>query len=152
MKAEGGQPLTQESAPRWLFDWLRSTGYGREIVAAGHRVVHGGERFVEPVRIDDTVLDALERLDPMAPLHQPHNLAAVRALRALRPELPQVACFDTAFHRTQAKVAQHFALPRELTVLKAAWSWRTSATARACARCAGGAVLRRPWASPRSKA
>jgi acetate kinase len=115
MKAEGDQPFTQESAPRWLFDWLRSTGYGREIVAAGHRVVHGGERFVEPVQIDDTVLDALERLDPMAPLHQPHNLAAVRALRTLQPKLPQVACFDTAFHRTQAKVAQHFALPRELT-------------------------------------
>jgi acetate kinase len=115
MKSAGDQPLTQQTAPRWLFDWLRSTGYGREIVGAGHRVVHGGERFLEPVLIDDAVLDALERLDPMAPLHQPHNLAAVRALKTLRPELPQVACFDTAFHRTQAPVAQHFALPRELT-------------------------------------
>src|SRR5688572_6998785 len=107
--------LTQESAPHWLFDWLEASGYGRDIVAAGHRVVHGGERFLAPVRIDDGVLDALEHLDPMAPLHQPHNLAAVRALKSLRPELPQVACFDTAFHGTQPAVAQRYALPRELT-------------------------------------
>jgi acetate kinase len=115
MKTEGDQSLTQETGPRWLFDWLRSTGYGREVVGAGHRVVHGGKRFLEPVRIDDAVLDALERLDPMAPLHQPHNLAAIRVLKTLRPELPQVACFDTAFHRTQTTAAQHFALPRDLT-------------------------------------
>ena len=107
--------LTQESAPHWLFDWLEASGYGRDIVAAGHRVVHGGERFLAPARIDDGVLDALEHLDPMAPLHQPHNLAAVRALKSLRPELPQVACFDTAFHGTQPAVAQRYALPRELT-------------------------------------
>jgi acetate kinase len=103
--------LKQESAPHWLFDWLEASGYGRDIVAAGHRVVHGGERFLAPVRIDDGVLDALEHLDPMAPLHQPHNLAAVRALKSLR----QVACFDTAFHGTQPAVAQRYALPRELT-------------------------------------
>ncbi|HJQ63667.1 MAG TPA: acetate/propionate family kinase [Burkholderiales bacterium] len=107
--------LTQESAPHWLFDWLEASGYGRDIVAAGHRVVHGGERFLAPARIDDGVLDALEHLDPMAPLHQPHNLAAVRTLKSLRPELPQVACFDTAFHGTQPAVAQRYALPRELT-------------------------------------
>lgn len=115
MKVAGDRPLTQETAPRWLFEWLDALGYGRDIAGAGHRVVHGGERFLEPVRIDDEVLDALERLDPMAPLHQPHNLATVRVLKALRPELPQVACFDTAFHRTQPAVAQRFALPRELT-------------------------------------
>ena len=112
---EGDQAITLETAPRWLFDWLDSAGYDREIAGAGHRVVHGGERFLEPVQIDDEVLDALEQLDPMAPLHQPHNLAAVRILKALRPELPQIACFDTAFHRTQPALAQHFALPRELT-------------------------------------
>ncbi len=110
-----GRPLTLETAPRWLFDWLEASGHGGDVAAAGHRVVHGGERFVEPVRIDDAVLDALEQLDAMAPLHQPHNLAAVRALRALRPALPQIACFDTAFHRTQPAVAQRWALPRELT-------------------------------------
>ncbi len=107
--------LTRQGAPRWLLDWLDSSGYGPEIVGAGHRVVHGGERFLEPVRIDDEALDALEQLDPMAPLHQPHNLAMVRMLKALRPELPQIACFDTAFHRTQPALAQQFALPRELT-------------------------------------
>lgn len=112
---ERDRPLTHETAPRWLFDWLAATGYGRQVRGAGHRVVHGGERFLEPVRIDKAVLAALERLDPMAPLHQPHNLAAIRVLMALRPELPQVACFDTAFHRSQPAVAQNFALPRELT-------------------------------------
>ena len=107
--------LTLDTAPDWLCNWLESGGYGPEIVAAGHRVVHGGERFHEPVRIDDEVLDALERLDPMAPLHQPHNLAAVRALKSGRPSLPQVACFDTAFHGTQTPVARDYALPREMT-------------------------------------
>jgi acetate kinase len=114
--AKNGAPtLTRQSAPRWLLDWLDSSGYGPEIVGAGHRVVHGGERFLEPVRIDDEALDALEQLDPMAPLHQPHNLAMVRMLKALRPALPQIACFDTAFHRTQPALAQQFALPRKLT-------------------------------------
>jgi acetate kinase len=111
----GARTLTRQSAPRWLLDWLDSSGYGPQIVGAGHRVVHGGERFLEPVRIDDEALDALEQLDPMAPLHQPHNLAMVRMLKTLRPGLPQIACFDTAFHRTQPALAQQFALPRELT-------------------------------------
>ena len=85
------------------------------LVAAGHRVVHGGVEFAAPVRIDDAVLAALERLVPLAPLHQPHNLAAVRAVTRRAPHLPQVACFDTAFHRTRPEVAQRFALPRRFT-------------------------------------
>ena len=112
---EAGRPLTLETAPRRLFDWLEARGYGGDIAAAGHRVVHGGERFLQPVRVDDAIIDALERLDPMAPLHQPHNIAAIRALKSLRPALPQVACFDTAFHGTQPPVARRYALPRELT-------------------------------------
>jgi acetate kinase len=84
---------------------------GRDLAAIGHRVVHGGTRFDAPVRIDDRILDALEALVPLAPLHQPHNLAPIRAWRAARPELPQVACFDTAFHRAQPTIAQSFALP-----------------------------------------
>lgn len=115
LKDESGAPLTLHTAPRWLFGWLEAGNHGHDIRGAGHRVVHGGERFLAPVRIDDEVLDALERLDPMAPLHQPHNLAAARELRALRPKLPQVACFDTEFHATQARVARNYALPRELT-------------------------------------
>src|SRR5581483_489307 len=85
---------------------------GHRIIAAGHRVVHGGLQFTRPVRIDAAVLAALESLVPLAPLHQPHNLAAIRAITGRAPGLPQVACFDTAFHRSQPAVAQAFALPR----------------------------------------
>jgi acetate kinase len=82
--------------------------------AAGHRVVHGGADFTAPVRVDAAVLAALDALVPLAPLHQPHNLAAIRAVSAAAPDLPQVACFDTAFHATIPAVAQAFALPRTL--------------------------------------
>ncbi len=81
----------------------------------GHRVVHGGSTYAEPVLIDDRVIGTLEVLVPLAPLHQPHHIAAIRAIRAILPALPQVACFDTAFHRSQLPMAQEFALPRELT-------------------------------------
>lgn len=81
----------------------------------GHRVVHGGSSYAEPVLIDEKVIATLEALVPLAPLHQPHHIAAIRAIRAIAPALPQVACFDTAFHRTQPPLAQEFALPRELT-------------------------------------
>jgi len=80
----------------------------------GHRVVHGGPEFARPVRIDREVLARLERFVPLAPLHQPHNLAPIRMLLARRPDLPQVACFDTAFHSTNPPVAQRFAIPTEL--------------------------------------
>ena len=86
---------------------------GREKIAAvGHRVVHGGMHFDAPVRVDDAVLAELDTLVPLAPLHQPHNLAPIRTIAAHAPHLPQVACFDTAFHRTQAHVVQAFGLPR----------------------------------------
>lgn len=85
-----------------------------ELRAAGHRVVHGGSGFTHPVRLDEQILKELERLIPLSPLHQPHNLAAIRALAELRPGMPQVACFDTAFHRTLPPHAQSFALPRDL--------------------------------------
>jgi acetate kinase len=81
----------------------------------GHRIVHGGVTYAEPVLIDARVLADLDALVPLAPLHQPHNLAAVRAVAAVAPNVPQVACFDTAFHRNQLAVAQQFALPRALT-------------------------------------
>lgn len=87
---------------------------GRPILAAGHRVVHGGLEFAEPVLVDDGVLARLEAFVPLAPLHQPHNLAAIRALARLRPDLPQVACFDTAFHVGQDRIARLFGLPRAL--------------------------------------
>jgi acetate kinase len=97
-----------------VLGWLAEHGGGWALRAAGHRVVHGGEAHAAPERITPALLEALTRLTPLAPLHQPHNLAAVRALSAQRPGLLQVACFDTAFHRTQPPLARAFALPRAL--------------------------------------
>jgi acetate kinase len=88
---------------------------GRPVIGIGHRVVHGGTRFDAPARIDAEVLKYLATLVPLAPLHQPHNLAPIEAIAEAAPQLPQVACFDTAFHRSQTALAEHFALPRELT-------------------------------------
>jgi len=88
-----------------------------KLVAAGHRVVHGGTEFAAPVVVDDAVLAKLDTLIPLSLLHQPHSLAGIRALEGLRPGLPQVACFDTAFHRTMPELAQRFALPSELSAL-----------------------------------
>ncbi len=88
---------------------------GRRTVGVGHRVVHGGLIFDGPVRIDAHALTELEKLSPLAPLHQPHNLGPIRTVAEFAPHLPQVACFDTAFHRSQSYVAQAFALPRTLT-------------------------------------
>ncbi len=82
--------------------------------AAAHRVVHGGDRFDGPVRIDDDTLAAIDALAPMAPLHQPQSLRLIRALRRVQPDLPQTASFDTAFHRTQSDLVRRFALPRAL--------------------------------------
>ena len=104
-----------QGAAGFLLDWLEQRLGGQRLVAAGHRVVHGGLEFSAPVRVSAAVLDALERLVPLAPLHQPHNLAAIRAVAARAPELAQVACFDTAFHTAQPPLAQAFALPRRLT-------------------------------------
>jgi acetate kinase len=88
---------------------------GRPVIGIGHRVVHGGTRFDAPARIDADVLKYLGTLVPLAPLHQPHNLAPIEAIAETAPQLPQVACFDTAFHRSQTALAEHFALPRDLT-------------------------------------
>ncbi len=85
---------------------------GLQFAAVAHRVVHGGTRFDQPVRIDAGVAAELERLVPLAPLHQPNALAGIRAVETKAPHLPQVACFDTAFHRAQPPVAQQIALPR----------------------------------------
>jgi acetate kinase len=84
-------------------------------VAIGHRVVHGGAEYTEPVRVDAEVLEHLRRLVPLAPLHQPHHIAVIETLLERAPGLPQVACFDTAFHATQPWVAQEFGLPHEIS-------------------------------------
>ena len=109
------EPLAHEQAIDFLLEWIEQRMDGKRLVAVGHRVVHGGTRYVAPVLVDAQVLAQLEALVPLAPLHQPHNLAAIRRLAALRPGLAQVACFDTAFHRGQAEVARAYALPPEIT-------------------------------------
>jgi acetate kinase len=98
-----------------VLDFVQREQGQRTLAAVGHRVVHGGEEFGAPVRIDAQVLARLERLVPLAPLHQPHNLAPMRVIAERAPTLPQVACFDTAFHRTQEPVARAFGLPPEIT-------------------------------------
>lgn len=111
----GGQTEQHRESLNHLLGWLSSHNPDLDIVAAGHRVVHGGERYSAPVRLDEAVLAELDRFVPLAPLHQPHNLRAVRAVASLMPDVPQVACFDTAFHRSQPPLAQAFALPRSLS-------------------------------------
>lgn len=96
-----------------LIGWAESLDGGTNVIAVGHRVVHGGTEFAAPVEVSADVLARLDRLTPLAPLHQLHNLAPIHALRKVRPNLPQVACFDTAFHRGRAPVTTRFALPRE---------------------------------------
>jgi acetate kinase len=110
-----GERLVHDDAIAFLFDWLRAHAGGATLRAVGHRVVHGGERYAEPVRVDPEVLAALDTLVPLAPLHQPHNLAAIRSIAARNPGVPQIACFDTAFHHTQPPLATRYALPPEIT-------------------------------------
>ncbi|MDX2170072.1 MAG: acetate/propionate family kinase [Deltaproteobacteria bacterium] len=110
-----GEAPGHDGALDYLFDWLPARAADLRVVAVGHRVVHGGGAFTAPVRVDAAVLDQLTALIPLAPLHQPHNLRPMRTLAARRPELPQVACFDTAFHAGAPALAQAFALPPALT-------------------------------------
>jgi acetate kinase len=96
-----------------LAGWLRSTYGGARVVGVGHRVVHGGVRQ-GPTLLTPGVVEDLRKLVPLAPLHQPHNLAAIEAVWTRLPEVPQVACFDTSFHRTQAPVSELLPLPAEI--------------------------------------
>jgi acetate kinase len=110
-----GAALEHTDAIAHIGAFLRGHGVGHRLVAVGHRVVHGGARFTQPVLVDAHVLTELERLEPLAPLHQPHNLKPMRIVAEHYPTLPQVACFDTAFHATQPDVARAFALPDSIT-------------------------------------
>jgi acetate kinase len=121
--AEGRKLITEpivgndhKSAIAAIHGWLAAhIGSEASLAGVGHRVVHGGLNYSAPVLIDETIVAALQALVPLAPLHQPHNIAAIRAVAAVAPDVPQVACFDTAFHRSELPLAQEFALPRELT-------------------------------------
>jgi acetate kinase len=90
---------------------LRQQYQGLKLLGVGHRVVHGGAHYAAPVRLTPGIINALDALTPLAPLHQPHNLAAIRAVASALPDLPQIACFDTAFHRSQNQINQLFGLP-----------------------------------------
>ena len=118
LKAEkswgAGTRLGHEGALDHLVAYLRGELAGSKLAGVGHRVVHGGMQYTQPVRVDRAVVDALEKYVPLAPLHQPHNLAPIRLLLERQPGLPQVACFDTSFHRTNPDLAQRFALPEKL--------------------------------------
>jgi acetate kinase len=113
---EPGTKLGHDGALTHIVEWLK-TNHGEEhrVAAVGHRVVHGGMDYSTPVKVEPALMRKLEKLVPLAPLHQPHNLTPIRLLFEKLPDLPQVACFDTAFHRTNPAVAQMFALPAKLT-------------------------------------
>ena len=96
-----------------LAAWLRSRYGGARVLGVGHRVVHGGAQYAGPTLVTPPVLEDLRELIPLAPLHQPHNLAAIEAVSDRLPGVPQVACFDTSFHRGQPAVAEVIPLPRE---------------------------------------
>jgi len=107
--------LGHDGALEYLVGFLRDRLAQHRLVGVGHRVVHGGREYMKPVRVDAGLVAALEKYVPLAPLHQPHNLAPIKALLARMPKLPQIACFDTSFHRAQPPVAQAFALPASIT-------------------------------------
>jgi len=107
----GGDALSHADALGILVDFLRGELHGARIVGVGHRVVHGGLEFMTPTRVSQETLLRLERYVRLAPLHQSHNLAAIRLMLQQLPDVPEIACFDTAFHRTIPEVAQLFALP-----------------------------------------
>src|SRR5216683_1894183 len=107
-------PATPSEVLPAVLPWARERLGARRLAALGHRVVHGGMHHSRPARVTPELLGELEALVPLAPLHEPHNLAPIRTALALDPELPQVACFDTAFHRTAPEVEQAFALPYAL--------------------------------------
>lgn len=124
-KDAGGARIAEDALPAGikhaealdaLLNWLVAhRADDRKLVAVGHRVVHGGERYSAPVALDAEAIRELEQFIVLAPLHQPHNLNGIKVLAARLPEVPQIACFDTAFHRTQPAIAQLFAIPRALT-------------------------------------
>ena len=114
---ESDAALGHQEATDYIGDFLRGHRADHRLMAVGHRVVHGGVGFSEAALVTRALIEALDRLTPLAPLHQPHNLAPIRTLLDARPDLPQVACFDTAFHRAQPEVAQAYALPDSITRL-----------------------------------
>jgi acetate kinase len=111
------EDLDHSSATKTILETAIGLLGGRKVRAVGHRVVHGGTHFTAPVVVNQDIVAELRKLCPLAPLHQPHNLAAIEAIAKAAPNIAQIACFDTAFHRLQPEIAQMYALPRELNDL-----------------------------------
>lgn len=107
--------LSHSALFKYMIQWIEAQLGDAELKAAGHRVVHGGSQYSQPLLVTDELMEELERLVPLAPLHQPHNLAPIKALKEVHPKLLQIACFDTAFHRSNPWTSQSFALPRKIT-------------------------------------
>jgi len=125
IKAAGGKLLVDLGLPAdvsleagfgKLLDWIDEQSGPGNLIGVGHRVVHGGREYIQPLLLTSPVIEALEALTPLAPLHQPRSLMPVRAIERIRPGLPQVGCFDTAFHRTIAATVSRIALPRRYEV------------------------------------
>ena len=112
---DGTAQSPQKAALDLLVARLHGSEAGWHIAGVGHRIVHGAQEFSQPVVLDSAMVETLRGFSPLAPLHQPHNLAGVDALTTALPGIPQIACFDTAFHRSQPELAQLFALPRAIT-------------------------------------
>ncbi len=110
----GGRPVLGELVDV-LLHWIGGYLGNQELAAVGHRVVHGGPKFKEPVLLSDSMVEQLDSLVSLAPLHEPHNIAAIKAIKKYKPDLPQVACFDTAFHHGHGSVIDQYGLPGELT-------------------------------------
>ena len=115
LQLSGGQEAQHQASLNFLLQWLHDNHKGWNLAAVGHRVVHGGEMFSAPIAVDREIVAKLEHFVTLAPLHQPHNLNGIKAIANLLPDVRQVACFDTAFHRTNPAVAQAFAIPRALS-------------------------------------
>ena len=114
-KEWGAKEINHHSGTRIILESCITLLGGETIEGIGHRVVHGGTSFAAPTVVTKDVVASLKALCPLAPLHQPHNLTPIESIMAEAPHMPQVACFDTAFHQSQQHLAQNFALPRELT-------------------------------------
>lgn len=138
----GGGPPDHETAVREIIERLDLTG----LAGIGHRVVHGGRRFSEPVLLDDAVIAAIEDLVPLAPLHNPANLTGIRVARAALPDTPQVAVFDTAFHHTLPEAAATYAIDRETAERYAIRRYGFHGTSHAYVSRRAAELLDRPYA------
>lgn len=113
LELDAGSVSGHSESVEWILSWIDSNIPGAQITAVGHRVVHGGAEFTTPVIVDKEILKELTELEKHAPLHQPYNVAGITAIMKSHPGITQVACFDTAFHRTQPKVSEMFGIPDE---------------------------------------